>query len=124
MSKVFVKGQSIFNAAIAGAKRGYNRSTNDYSDYEKELQGEYQALLNAANDDEDRASVFRKTKGDWRNAYFALNLIMIHRHIGGEPSEPHARVYLHGASFDIPMDYWEEFVEHDEWLQSEGLIAH
>jgi len=111
MNTVYVKGSEIYEAAVAGAKRKYNRSTDNYVAYEEALSEHYKKLLVDIDDRRARRSVERKTKGSWKQAYLPLSLAMVHKHIGGEQSEPHARVYLSTLAhvFDIPLEYWEKF---------------
>ncbi len=107
----FAKGNQIYVAAVEGAKRGYNRSTDNYAVYEDAISDLYKSLLSSVTR-ASRRSIERKTKGDWRNAYLPLTLMMEHKHIAGEPSEIHARVMLQGnkiSFIDIPMDRWEQF---------------
>lgn len=110
---VFVKGQSIYNAAVDGAKRGYNRSTDDHTQYEKALAETFHQQLESCGNREERRSVLKKTKGDWRNAYLPICLALHHHHKAGVPCETHARVFMppnYGAVFDIPLEHWDAFV--------------
>lgn len=109
---VFAKGQSIYNAAVEGAKRGYNRSTDDHTQYEKALAEVFKKHLGTCSR-EERRSVMKKTKGDWRNAYLPICLALHHHYKAGVPCETHARVYMppnFGAVFDIPLEHWDAFV--------------
>lgn len=111
---VYVKGQHIYNAAVEGAKRGYNRSTDDYTRYEELLSKVFEQHLNTCANREERRSVMKKTKGNWRNAYLPICLALHHHYKGGQPCEPHARVYMPpemGAVFDIPLKDWDFFVK-------------
>lgn len=106
---VYAKGQEIYNAAVEGAKRGYNRSTDDYTRYEELLSKVFEQHLNTCSDRTKRRSIMRNTKGDWRNAYLPITLMMQHKHKAGIPCEAHARVCLppnYGAIFDIPLESW------------------
>lgn len=118
-NEVLATGSQIYAAAIAGAKRGYNRSTDEYIKYAQLLQKHYEAMLRTVVDKNERNNIIRNTGGNWRNAYLPLSLAMYHNHIGGKPCETHARVYLTtnpAAVFDIPLDDWQEFVEVSEEL--------
>lgn len=111
---VFVKGQRIYNAAIEGAKRGYNRTFSDCTIYEELISKVFLYHLNTCNTKKELHAVMKSTKGDWRNAFLPVCLVMHHQHKGGVPCELHARVYLPpfmGDMFDIPWDIWEYFVE-------------
>lgn len=116
---VCVKGQQIFNAAVEGAKRGYNRSTGDYTHYEELLSKVFQQYLNACVNRDERHTIMKKTKGDWRHAYLPICLATEHDNKGGQPCEAHARVYLPpeiGAVFDIPLEDWDFFVKSSALL--------
>jgi hypothetical protein len=125
MKTVYVKGSEIYKAAVAGAKRGYNRSTDNYASYEDALSESFSYFVSTIGNRAARRSVMKKTKGSWKEAYLPLSLAMIHTHIGGEVSEPHARVYLLNDPhvFDIPLTDWEEFaVTSDELLSSMDAV--
>jgi hypothetical protein len=116
---VYVKGQHIYNAAVEGAKRCYNRSTNDHTQYEKALAQMFQKHLDTCTNREERRAVIKKTKGDWRNAYLPICLALHHHHKAGVPCETHARVFMppnFGAVFDIPLEHWDSFVTADAGL--------
>ncbi len=118
LKTAFAMGNEIYAAAVEGAKRGYNRSTDNYAAYEDALSDVYESYLSTAPRSTRRA-IERKTKGDWRNAYLPLSLMMEHKHIGSKPSETHARVMLQGKEvtlIDIPMDRWEQFESQTEKL--------
>ena len=109
MQIVFIKGRDIYKAALAGAKRGYNRSTDDYSTYKRALKGCYDYQLSTVDEPSVRLNIWRKTRGDWRNAYLPVSFLMEHKHIAGEPSEAHARIAVHSDTMkvmDVPMDKW------------------
>lgn len=111
LKTAFATGNEIYAAAVEGAKRGYNRSTDNYAAYEDAISDVYEYYLSTATRSTRRA-IEHKTKGDWRNAYLPLMLMMEHKHIGGKPSETHARVMLQGKGvtfIDIPLDRWEQF---------------
>lgn len=126
MNTVYVKGSDIYDAAVAGAKRGYNRSTDNYASYEEALSESFDYFVSTIGNREARRSVMKKTKGSWRKAYLPLSLAMVHKHIGGEPSEPHARVYLGNdfQVFDIPLENWEKFEVMSSELLSDMEASH
>lgn len=106
---IFALGDEIYDAALAGAALGYNRTTNDYQYYERAINAEFQANLNDIPR-EARHRIQKITGNNWRKAHLPLCLAMIHHHKKGIPCEAHARVYLSsnpGALFDIPMSEWE-----------------
>jgi len=108
---IFATGEKIYQAAIAGASRGYNRSTDDYRKYERALCEHYREMLKTVGNRATRRGIQKSTGNDWRRAYLPLSLALLHKHKGGLPCETHARVYLcsnPGAVFDIPMLHWEE----------------
>ena len=109
---VVASGQQIYDAAIEGAKRGYNRSTDDYTKYSSLISNFYNALLNSIRNKSERNRIRKNTNNDWRQAKFPLELAMFHDHIRGQLSETHARVYFAdfpAKVFDIPLDHWQFF---------------
>jgi hypothetical protein len=109
---VVASGEQIYQAAIAGAKRKYNRSTDDYSVYESMLHEHYEFMLNDPKKKVACARVRKRTKNNWRNARFELAIVLFHCHRAFEPCETHARVCLagrFGAVFDIPLEFWQLF---------------
>ena len=110
-------GQQIFEAAVEGAKRKYNRSTDDYSVYESMLHEFYEIMLSDENNKAACDRVRKRTKNNWRNANFPITLIMYHKHRAMKPCEIHARVCLtsfYNKIFDIPLGYWEFFEEKNK----------
>jgi hypothetical protein len=108
---IFATGKKIYQAAIAGAAQGYNRSTDDHHEYERALCEHYREMLKTVKNRATRRGIQKSIGNDWRRAYFPLSLALLHKHKGGLPCETHARVYLcsnPGAVFDIPMSHWEE----------------
>jgi hypothetical protein len=109
---IFANGAQIYEAAIEGAKRKFNRSTDDCSVYESMLQEFYEIML---ADEKNKAAcerVRKRTKNNWRNANFPITLLMYHKHRAFQPCETHARVCLtsfYNKIFDIPLEYWELF---------------
>lgn len=117
MSMIFVTGKEIYKAAVAGAKRGYNRSIDDYSMYAKVLNDCYEHHLSQIESPSERLAIWRNTGGDWRKASLPLQLLKVHKHIGGEVAEEHARVRLIMGSvkiFDIPMQNWRKMERNSE----------
>jgi hypothetical protein len=106
---VYATGKQIYNAAVAGANCGYNRSTDDHSKYSDLLNQYFKSFLSRITNEADRRKVIKKTRNDWRKAYLPLSLALVHKHKAGEPCEEHARVYMPlnaSAIFDIPMAHW------------------
>jgi hypothetical protein len=109
MKTISVKGRDIYGAAVAGAKCGYNHSTNDFSAYEGILAECFKYHLSTVSDPAVKLDIWRTTRGDWRNAYLPVSFLMEHEHIGGKPSEMHARIAVHSNTMkvmDVPMDKW------------------
>lgn len=107
---IFANGNAIYKAAIAGAKRGYNRSTDDYSKYEALISNCYNNMLLTVEDEEERLQIIENTDGMWQNTVLPVFLVMLHKHKGGKECEVHARVYLQtmeGSVFDIPLLHWQ-----------------
>jgi hypothetical protein len=111
MSKVFyASGRQIYNAAVAGAKCGYNRSTDDHCKYSEFFCQYLKLMLDSITNESARREFLNLTKNDWKKAYFPISLALVHKHKAGVPCESHARVYLRskeGAVFDIPMEKWD-----------------
>jgi hypothetical protein len=110
-------GQQIFDAAVEGAKRKFNRSTDDYSIYESMLNEFYEMMLSDNNNKAACDRVRNRTKNNWRNANFPITLIMYHKHRAMKSCETHARVCLtsfYNKIFDIPLEYWELFEEQNK----------
>ena len=106
---IFATGEQIYEAAIEGAKCGYNRTTNNYIHYEELISTEYEMLLSTLCNREERRTIRKQTRNNWRKAFLPLSLALVHKHIQGQPSEAHARVYLSSnpsTVFDIPMSRW------------------
>ena len=109
MQIIFIKGRDIYKAAVAGAKRGYNRSTDDYTTYEQVLGGCYDFHISTVDEPSVRLNIWRTTRGDWRNAYLPVSFLIEHKHIGGKPSEAHARIAVHSDTMkviDVPLEKW------------------
>jgi len=120
MSKViFATGEQIYSAAIAGAIRGYNRSTDKHSTYEEVIEEHYKAMLSDVVNRSERRRIQKQTGNNWRKAYLPLSMALVHNHIGGELCEEHARVYLTSNParvFDIPLHQWEEMTKLSDQL--------
>lgn len=111
MEMVYVKGAEIYRAAVAGAKRGYNRSTEEYAAYELMLKECYEHCLSKIGSPFDRLKYFRMTKGSWRNAFLPVQFLMEHQHIGGDEAEVHARIMVSSSDIkiiDIPLTNWKD----------------
>lgn len=117
MSTIYARGVDIYSAGVAGAKRGYNRSTYEHKHY-ADLIGECYSVLVADIDDEAvRQQVIRNTNGTWQFATLPLSLALLHHHKGGKKCETHARVYLAtnpASVFDIPLSHWQRLCVRSE----------
>jgi hypothetical protein len=110
---VFVHGFEIYEAAIEGANRGYNRSADDCEILSVILKNEYELLIkNCTDDPKKRKQIRRNTKNNWRLAVMPLQFLMIHKQIDSAPSEEHVRVMLceSNSIFDIPVKSWDKLV--------------
>lgn len=120
MSKViFATGEQIYSAAIAGAMRGYNRSTDKHSTYEEVIEEHYKAMLSDVVNRSERRRIQKQTGNNWRKAYLPLSMALVHKHIGGQLCEEHARVYLTSNParvFDIPLQQWNEMTKLSDQL--------
>jgi hypothetical protein len=109
-SIIHAKGSDIYSAFVHGAEEGYNRSTDNYVEYEKCLAKSFSFWLETTGTPKQIRAIKRKTKGDWRNAYLPLAYAMTHHHKAGKKVEEHARVYLPSdpsTVVDIPMRDWK-----------------
>ena len=105
-------GQQIYDAAVAGAKQKFNRSTDDYSVYECMLNEFYELMLNDNKNKAECNRIRKRTKNNWRNANLPISLVMYHCYRAMQPCETHARVRLfHHIVFDIPLEHWQMFRE-------------
>ena len=112
---VIASGKQIYDAAISGAKKKFNRSTDDYSVYESMLCRFYEVMLTDEKNQDACDRIRKRTKNNWRNAKFPIALVMYHCHRAMQPCETHARVRLfHHIVFDIPLEYWELFEEQSK----------
>ena len=120
MSKViFATGEQIYRAAVAGAERGYNRSTDEHSKYEEVIDEHYKAMLSDVGNRTQRRRIQKQTGNNWRKAYLPVSMALVHKHIGGQLCEEHVRVYLPSNParvFDIPMNHWNEMTKVSEQL--------
>ncbi len=108
---IFCSGAQIYDAAVAGANAGYNRTTDEHGKYEELLAKHYEQLLEDVEDEAVRRNVKRTTGNSWRKASLPLALALVHTHKGGVICEEHARVFLTtspASVFDIPMSNWKE----------------
>jgi hypothetical protein len=113
---VVASGKQIYVAAISGAKKKFNRSTDDYKVYEKMLHDFYELMLTDDTNQTACDRIRKHTKNNWRNANFSLTLVMYHCHRAMQPCATHARVCLHLSYgvFDIPLEYWKLFEEQSK----------
>lgn len=119
---IFALGGNIYKAAVAGAAKGYNRTTNDHQHYERAINALFHEMLSDLSEAESH-QVEMHTGNDWRKTYLPLCLAMYHHHKKGVPCEVHARVYLlsnPGALFDIPISDWKLM----QSMQPRGMRAH
>jgi hypothetical protein len=118
MQTIYCKATDIYNAAVAGAKRGYNRSSDDYSVYEDDLRETFDYCTSLINNEYLRNAVMKSTKGKWQNAKLPLSLVMLHKHKMGVACETHARVALPNSTavFDIPLTHWQRLCARSEML--------
>lgn len=118
---IYARGYEIFDAAVAGAKLQYNRSTDNHKTYSEALRQHYKELTNSIKDIAVRKRVIKATNGEWYGAYLPLGLALIHEHRALEKFEPHARVFLTtdpGMVFDIPMKDWDRMVLRHQKLSA------
>lgn len=107
---ISAKGINIYKAAVAGAKRGYNNTTDDYTKYEAALQECFDDMLVGATAAQ-YAEVMLNTGGDWRNANLPLTFLKLHKHVRDGGNEWHARVQIYNKAesvIDIKTSDWNK----------------
>lgn len=110
---VLVKGVDLWAAAISGAERGYNRTTDDYEVYKDMFKEHFEACCKKYAPD------LVKTNLNWKSAQMPVMFLMFHEHYhSAEIREQHVRVMLPetNAILDITTDSWNKLVE-------KGVIA-
>ena len=118
---IYARGYEIYEAAVAGAKLKYNRSTDNHKVYSDALKQHYTELTSSIKDAAIRRKVISATNGEWYGAYLPLALALIHEHRALEKCEPHARVFLTsdpGMVFDIPIKSWDRMVVRSQKLSA------
>lgn len=108
---IFATGQQIYDAAVEGAKRKYNRSTDNHSIYSTRLEELYEFMLRDLPK-KDQKIVRKNTNNSWRKAFLPMDFVMYHKHIQGKESEVHVRMMLvsdRTSVIDIPLECWEAF---------------
>ncbi len=126
-NSVFVTGQTIYAAAVAGAVRGYNRSTDDHSKYAQMIKAHYEAMTASVVNRAVRRRIRQCTNKNWQQAYLPVQLALVHSHILGQRCEEHARVYLTTNPtlvFDIPMEHWDSMQEESRKRFSSSMPLH
>ena len=124
MKLVYARGDQIYAAAVAGAKRGHNRSTDNYSVYEKRIRDLYEFHLSKSTRNQ-RRRVNKFTGSDWRRAYLPVVFYKYHNPIAMSPSETHARVVLRGdidTVLDIPLEFYERFEQQTTELIPQSML--
>ena len=71
---VMVKGVDLWAAAISGAERGYNRTTDDYEEYKNIFKDHFEACCKKYAPD------LVKTKMNWKTAMLPVMFLMFHEH--------------------------------------------
>jgi hypothetical protein len=107
----FATGQQIYDAAVEGAKRKYNRSTDNHSIYEVRLEELYEFMLKDLSKQIEK-SVRKNTDNSWRKTFLPIEFLMYHKHIQRKESEVHVRIMLSSqrvSVIDIPLECWEAF---------------
>lgn len=122
----FASGEHIYRAALAGAKRKYNRSFRDSKKCEDFLKTVYEHHIALSPQSEQR-SLRKNTNSNWREAYLPVDFYAIHYHRAFQPCEPHMRLGMRTNGphifFDIPMEYWAGFVRGEELMAAAKLAA-
>ena len=89
---LFCSGKSIFEAAVSGAKRGYNRTTNNYAQYSYLLQCQFDELARNVVDTEERNAINTATHNSALSAILPINFICKHYYKAGKRCEEHVRL--------------------------------
>ena len=126
-----VTGALIYAAAIEGAKRNFERTTDDYSFYELMLHTYYE-LMFSDEENKDECDRYRNcTNNNWRNSLFPITLIEYREHRSPSSCEIHARVCLKCCEhipFDIPMRFFKLFKQESnlrrEFAKIKAVITH
>ncbi len=111
---MFVKGVDLWAAAISGAERGYNRSTDDYEIYKDIFKKHLKACY------EKYAPEMPSKSNNWKSAMLPVTFVMFHEHYySAENREQHVRVLLSETNvvLDITTDSWHKLVE-------QGVVGH
>lgn len=107
---LMAKGSSLLAAAISGAERSYNRSTDDYDVYEDIFKEHFQACC------KKYAPEMLLTNIDWKSGKQPVIFLMFHKHyISRDSHEDHVRVMLPETEvvLDISTDAWNRLVEEE-----------
>jgi hypothetical protein len=75
---------------------------------------------NVERDDEFVQNAIKNTNGDWRQAMFPIDMLMVHKHKHFQSCEPHARIWIGHVShmiIDIAMEHWDKVVELNEEVE-------
>jgi hypothetical protein len=114
---LMARGDHIAGAISRGAARNYNRSRQPIKAYERILQEAFEYQLSRTPEPE-RVQIRDKYQNRWQIAYLPVHFIMIHEHIGGVPSEPHARLAIYTSKniemFDVTLEDFNEFLSLTE----------
>ena len=105
-----VSGDDLERFMIRASAREYNRTVEDLT----KLHDQMEILLDFYLKGEEPdwvADFMQRTGGKWRNAFFPVQLFMVHCHKHGVPCEPHARVLVgtvcEGFFADLIWEDWE-----------------
>lgn len=109
----FVKGVDLWAAAISGAERGYNRTTDDYVVYKDIFKKYFEACCKKYVPDSIQSNL------NWKTAQLPVMFLMFHEHYySAKIREQHVRVMLPETRviLDITTDAWNKLVK-------KGVIA-
>jgi hypothetical protein len=110
---ILTSGINIYNAAVAGAKRGYNYTTNDHAAYEAAIKESFDCAMSDL-ESHTYDDVMEVTKGDWRNALLPLELLKMHKHVRANSGEWHVRVRIFNKNYsaiDIKLKDWNKLLK-------------
>lgn len=124
MSTLYAKGKHIYQAMVAGSKRKYNRSVDDYKFYEELLQGVFDLnveFASKAGGQHDANFVAEMQQQGWREAYLPITFMCFHNHRAMAPCEKHVRIAARDSEglvfVDIPLWHWDKLCKNGESVQ-------
>lgn len=104
---LLVKGVDLWAAALSGAERGYNRTTDDYEVYKDMFKKHFEACC------KKYAPEMLSKNINWKDAMLPVTFVMFHEHYySAENRELHVRLLLAEAPavIDITTESWNKLI--------------